>query len=76
MVKFIDYWMFATHLWQDAPPTPCVISLREITCITEMCSNAFGVHSVVVLNDDSKIPIEGNIIDILAEFQKHLSNMY
>ena len=76
MVKFIDYWMFATHLWIDAPATPTVISLREIMHIDELCDKELGTHVAVYLKDKSTIPIEGNIIDVLAAFQKHLQTMY
>lgn len=76
MVKFIEYWMFATHIWCDAKPTPVAINLREIFHIEEMQNETFGKHVVIYLKNDNAIPIEGNIIDILAELQKHLTNLY
>ena len=76
MVKFIEYWMFANHLWTDAPSTPIVINLREISHIDEVCNPDIGDHIVVFLKNETKLPIEGNIIDVLASFQKHLTTMY
>lgn len=76
MVKFIEYWMFATHIWCDAKPTPVAINLREILHIEEMQDETFGKHVVIYLKNNNAIPIEGNIIDVLAELQKHLTNLY
>lgn len=76
MVKFIGYWMFASHLWQDAEPSPITINLREINCITECYNELFKNHVVIYMKNNTQIPIEGNIIEILAAFQKHLSTMY
>ena len=76
MVKFIDYWMFANHLWKDSSPTPTVINMREISHIDEMYDSDLGTYVGIVLKDRSDIPIEGDIIDVLAAFQKHLSTMY
>lgn len=76
MVKFIDYWMFANHLWKDSPSTPTVINMREIAHIDEMYDPDLGTYVGIVLKDRSDIPIEGDIIDVLATFQKHLSTMY
>ena len=76
MVKFIDYWMFATHIWHDAKPTPVAINLREIVHIEEMENETIGKHVVIYLKNKNAIPIEGDIIDVLAELQKHLINFY
>ena len=76
MVKFIGYYMFATHVWKDSSSSPTVINLREMSHIDEMCDDDLGTHVVIFLKDGNAVPIEGNIIDVLAEFQKHLSTMY
>ena len=76
MVKFIGYWMFASHIWNDAPATPTVINMREITHIEEMEDVNLGIHTIVFLKDGSAIPIDGDTIEILAKFQKHLQTMY
>lgn len=68
--------MFASHIWNDAPSTPTVINMREITHVEEMEDFNLGVHTIIFLKDGSAIPIEGNTIEILAEFQKHLQTMY
>ena len=33
-------------------------------------------HVVIYMKDNMQIPIEGNIIEVLAAFQKHLSTLY
>ena len=76
MVKFIENWMFAHHIWNDAPSTPTVINIREVTHIEEMEDVNLGTHTIVFLKDGSVIPIDGDTIEILAEFQKHLQTMY
>lgn len=76
MVKFIGHWMFASRIWNDAPSTPTVINMREITHIEEMEDVNLGIHTIVFLKDGDVIPIDGNTIEILAEFQKHLQTMY
>ena len=77
MVKFIGYWMFASELWHDAGATPVTINLREVQKIEENAIPQFGKTVMVYLkNNPRPIPIEGNIIEILAEFQKHLQTMY
>lgn len=76
MVKFIGHWMFASHVWNDAPSTPTVINMREITHIEEMEDLNLGIHTIVFLKNSTPIPIEGDTIEILAEFQKHLQTMY
>ena len=76
MVKFIGNWMFASRIWNDAQPTPTAINVREITHIEEMEDINLGIHTAVFLKDRSVVPIEGDAIEILAEFQKHLQTMY
>ena len=77
MVKFIDYWMFTSHLWHDADPTPVAINIREITRIEQIRVPKHGdVVAIYLKNDDSPTLIEGDIIEVLAEFQKHLINQY
>lgn len=76
MVKFIGHWMFASHIWNDAPLTPTAINMREITHIEEMEDINIGIHTIVFLKDGDKIPIDGNTIEIFAEFQKHLQTIY
>lgn len=76
MVKFIGNWMFASRIWNDAPLTPTVINMREITHIEEVEDINHGIHTAVFLKDRSVIPIDGDTIEILAEFQKHLQTMY
>ena len=46
------------------------------THIEEMEDINLGIHTVIFLKDKSVIPIEGDTIEILAEFQKHLQTMY
>ena len=74
MVKFIGNWMFASHVWTDAEPTPVAINLREVESIDQINTPQLGGDCVVVHLKHSKnpIPIDGNIIEVLAEFQKHL----
>lgn len=72
MVKFINYWMFATHIWLDAKPTPVAINLREILHIEEKQDENIGEHICVYLKNNNAIPIEGDIINVLDELQKHL----
>ena len=76
MVKFIGHWMFASHIWNDAQPTPAAINVREITHIEETEDIKFGIHTAIFLKDKSIIPIEGDTIEILAAFQKHLQTIY
>lgn len=77
MVKFIGNWIFASHLWSDAASsTPTVINMREIAHIEQMQHPDLGVHTVIFLKNGDGIPIEGDTIEILAEFQKHLQTMY
>ena len=76
MVKFIDYWMFAMHLWRDSTPTPTVINMREISHIEEMNDHHLGSHVIIFLKNNDTIPIEGEIIEVLAAFQKHLQTIY
>ena len=74
MVKFINNWMFASQMWSNAEPSPVAINVREINNITEMRNKQFGAHVIVLLKNGTAIPIEGNIIDVLAKFQEHLIN--
>lgn len=76
MVKFIGHWMFALRVWNDAPLTPTAINMREISHIEEMEDVNVGVHTIVFLKDEGAIPIDGNTIEIFAEFQKHLQTIY
>lgn len=76
MIKFIEYWMFATHIWHDTEPTPVAINLHEILRIEEMFDKTLGKYVAIYLKDHSVIPIEGDIINVLAEFQKHLQTIY
>lgn len=76
MVKFIGHWMFASHIWHDEKPSPVVINMREIAYIDEHIDHVHGKHVVVSLNCEDDIPIEGDIIEVLSAFQKHLSTMY
>ena len=75
MVKFIGHWMFASRIWNDAPLTPTVINMHEISHIEEMQDINLGVHTIVFLKDGGGIPIDGNTIEIFAEFQKHLQTI-
>lgn len=76
MVKFINNWMFASRLWNDAKPTPVAINLYNIAKIEQVQIPSLGENIVAAYlkNEDKLIPIEGDIIEILAEFQKHLIN--
>lgn len=78
MVKFIGNWMFASRIWGDAEPTPTVINLQEIQSIDQMNLKQLGGEHVVISlkRSTSPLPIEGNIIEVLAAFQKHLQTMY
>lgn len=77
MVKFIEYWMFASHLWNDAEPTPTVINLREVQKIEQIRVPVLGeIVAVYLKNNIDPTPIEGDIVEILAEFQKHLNTIY
>lgn len=78
MVKFIDYWMFAHHIWNDAAPSPVVINLRDVTRIEQINVPSLGgdIVGIYIKNNIEPVPIEGDIIEVLAEFQKHLQRMY
>lgn len=78
MVKFIGNWMFASHIWNDAEPTPVAINLREIQKIEQVNIPQLGgdIVAVYLKNSRDPVPIEGNIIEVLAEFQKHLQTIY
>ena len=76
MVKFIGHWMFASRIWNDAPLTPTVINMHEISHIDEMQDINLGIYTIVFLKDGNGIHIDGNTIEIFAEFQKHLQTIY
>ena len=78
MVKFIGNWMFASHVWNDAAPTPVAINLREVELIDQINAPQLGGDCVVVhlKQSENPIPIDGYIIEVLAEFQKHLQTIY
>ena len=77
MIKFIGHWMFASHIWNDAPLSPVVINLREITKIEQVHAPKLGdITAVYLKNNQDPVPIDGDIIEVLAEFQKHLINNY
>ena len=78
MVKFIGTWMFASHVWNDAAPTPVAINLREVESVGQINDPQLGGDCVVVYlkHNENPIPIDGDIIEILAEFQKHLQTIY
>ena len=74
MVKFIGNWIFASRLWNDANPTSTVINLQEIESIDEVYLATFDEKHVVIKlkNNNIPIPIEGDIVEVMAAFQKHL----
>lgn len=78
MVKFIGNWMFASHIRNDAGPTPIAINLRGIESIDQINAPQLGGDCVIVhlKHNEDPIPIDGDIIEILAEFQKHLQTIY
>ena len=78
MVKFIGHWMFASHIWNDAGPTAVAINLREIQKIEQINVPKLGgdVVAVYLKNSGDPVPIDGDIIETLAEFQKHLQTIY
>ena len=77
MVKFIGHWMFASHIWNDAEPTPVAVNLRNVQKIEQINVPILGeIIAVYLKNDKDPVPIDGDIIEVLAEFQKHLQTMY
>lgn len=78
MVKFIGHWMFASHIWNDAGPTAVAINLREVQKIEQINIPSLGgdLIAVYLKNKPDPVPIDGDIIEVLAEFQKHLINNY
>lgn len=77
MVKFIGHWMFASHVWNDSEPTPVTINLREIQKIEQINVPVLGeIVAVYLKNNIDPVPIESDIVEILAEFQKHLQTIY
>lgn len=77
MVKFIGNWIFASHVWNVAEPTPVVINLRDVQKIEQIVVPMLGETVAVYLkNNIDPVPIKGDIVEILAEFQKHLQTIY
>ena len=77
MVKFIGNWMFASHVWNDAAPTPVAINLRNVQKIEQIVVPILGeIVAVYLKNNIDPVPIKGDIVEILAEFQKHLQTIY
>ena len=70
--------MFASHIWNDAPLTPIAINLQEIQKIEQINVPPLGGDLIAVhlKNKPDPVPIDGDIIEVLAEFQKHLTNNY
>ena len=50
------------------------INLNNVTQITEEVDSKFGTHVAIYTNDRIEIPIEGELIEILALLQNHLYN--
>lgn len=73
-MKIIKNWLFINHLWYDAEPCPVVINLNNVTQITEEISGNLGVYVVIHTTNHESIPVEGELIEILALLQNHLSN--
>ena len=73
-MKIIKNWLFINHLWHDAEPCPTVINLNNVTQITEECDGKLGIHVVIYTTDQKQIPVEGELIEVLALLQNHLSN--
>ena len=73
-MKIVNNWLFINRLWYDAEPCPVAINLNNVTQITEEDDNKFGPYVVIHTNDHKSTPVEGNLIDTLAELQNHLSN--
>ena len=77
MVKFIGHWMFASHIWNDAEPTPVAVNLRNVQKIEQINVPILGeIIAVYLKNGIEPVPIKGDIIEVLAEFQKHLNTIY
>lgn len=70
--------MFASHLWNDAESTAVAINLREVQKIEQVNITSLGGDLIAVFlkNKPDPVPIAGDIIEVLAEFQKHLINNY
>ena len=74
-MKIIKNWLFINHLWLDAKPCPIALNLNNVTQITEECDREFGGNHVVIYTNDGKsVPVEGELIEVLALLQDHLSN--
>lgn len=72
MIKFIGNWMFASQLFKNANSSPIAINLQEVQTICERYHPDIGTHVVIILNTQNCIPVEGDIVEIMAAFQKHL----
>ena len=72
MVKFIENWVFASQLFKNANPSPIAINLQEVQTICERYHADIGTHVVIILNTQNCVPIEGDIVEVMAAFQKHL----
>ena len=73
-MKIICNWLFINHIWHDAEPCPVAINLNNVTQITEEYDNQFETCVVIHTSDHKSIPVEGNLIDVLAEIQNYLFN--
>lgn len=73
-MKIVKNWLFVNHLWHDAEPCPVVINLNNVTQITEECDPKLGPRITIHTIDRISIPVEGELIEILALLQNHLSN--
>lgn len=76
MIKFIGNWMFTSHIFHDAEPSPVAINMRDVSYIDEQIDDIHGKHVIICLNNETQIPIEGDTIEILAAFQNHLLETY
>ena len=75
MVKFIANWMFVSRTWNDSIPSPAAINIQEITNIEEVIDTTRGPCVIIALKNGTVIPIEGDIIDVLAKFQEYLKTI-
>ena len=75
MVKFISNWVFVSRTWNDSIPSPAAINIQEITHIEEVIDTTRGPCVIISLKNGTVIPIEGDIIDVLAKFQEYLKTI-
>lgn len=73
-MKIIKNWLFINHLWHDAESCSTAVNLNNVTQITKEVDDKFGTHVAIHANDRMVIPVEGELIEILALLQNHLSN--